>query len=64
MNIKEYNKHMLELHEKRNKIKNVTNITCECGFELKYTDDGILCSIPPKQKVYCEKCGFIGYIIL
>ena len=64
MNLQEYNENMMALHEQRNKTKNITNILCECGEELKYTGDGILCSLPPKQKVYCEKCGFVGYVIV
>ena len=37
-------------------------IACpKCGEELADMDDLVLCSMPPKKNVICQKCGYRGY---
>jgi ribosomal protein S27AE len=41
-----------------------TNIECpDCKEELLYSEPNVvLASYPPKKRVHCPKCGFLGYV--
>jgi len=63
-NLDEYNAQHNKLHWHLNSNEPQLNgIACpKCGAELYDSNPmEILTSMPPKKKVRCSKCGYVGY---
>ena len=62
--LEDHNKEMEEYYRNLHKYPKPNGLACPiCGKELADSDGVLLISMPPKRRIYCPHCGYMGYRI-